>query len=283
LLLSCLGGTAHQLSFWINSETLFRHTLAVTHDNGIAHLNLGVALEESGRADEALKEYQEAARLEPGFAQVHNNLGNLLQAQGRTAEALAQYREGLRLDPKAPMLHANVGTLLVQLGQFDEAMREYDEAARLAPKDPRPHYLMAKAWLRQNRPQPAVEQFAQALALDPNDVQTLLYLARLRAAYPDPAFRNGAEAVALAERANFISGEARPFVLDTLAMAYMEAERCADAQKMQSQAIERARAAGEPEQAMNELTSRLFSYQSCAPYRDAFTNSPSPRMGSKSE
>lgn len=271
VLLACLVATVHQLAYWVDSETLFNHTLAVTRNNGIAHLNLGVALEESGHPTEALKEYREAARLEPDLAQVHNNLGNLLRSQGQIADALAQYREGLRLNPKAPLVHDNIGTMLVQLGQYSEGMRQYAEAAKLAPDDPRTHFLMAKAWLQQERPQEAIAEFRRALDLDPSDLQPLVFLARVRAAYPDRTFRNAAEAVALAERANTLSEGARPLVLDTLAMAYAEAGRFAEAQQAQQQAIARAMAAGETN-ALAELQPRLRLYQSGQPYRDSFTN-----------
>ena len=75
--------TEHQLRFWRDSETLFRHALAVTRDNDIAHANLGVALEQQGKLDEALAEYRAAAKLAPGRYQTHNNLGNLLDKMGQ--------------------------------------------------------------------------------------------------------------------------------------------------------------------------------------------------------
>ena len=96
----CLLATEHQLRFWRDSEALFRHALAVTRNNDIAHVNLGVALEQQGRYAEALAEYREAAKLAPGRYQTHNNLGNLLDKMGRPDEALAEYREAVRLKPE---------------------------------------------------------------------------------------------------------------------------------------------------------------------------------------
>ena len=40
----CLGLTQQQLGYWPDSETLFRHALAVTENNYFAHDNLGFAL-----------------------------------------------------------------------------------------------------------------------------------------------------------------------------------------------------------------------------------------------
>src|SRR5262249_38771584 len=52
--------TRQQIAWWRDSETLFRHAINITTNNYIAHLNLGVALEDSGRLDEAVAEYKVA-------------------------------------------------------------------------------------------------------------------------------------------------------------------------------------------------------------------------------
>ena len=54
-----------QVGYWRNSETLFRHTLAVTRDNKIANNNLGNYLMASGRLSEALPYLEAAVRIDP--------------------------------------------------------------------------------------------------------------------------------------------------------------------------------------------------------------------------
>ena len=41
----------------------------------MAHYNLGIALDEKGLIDEAIAEYREALRINPGYAEAHYNLG----------------------------------------------------------------------------------------------------------------------------------------------------------------------------------------------------------------
>ena len=50
----CVALTRRQIGHWRDTETLFRHALAVTDDNWVAHHNLGDALEKRGRLDEAI-------------------------------------------------------------------------------------------------------------------------------------------------------------------------------------------------------------------------------------
>ncbi len=273
LLLGCLVVTNRQLRYWRNSETLFARAVAVTRDNAIARINLGVAFEQQGRRDKALVQYQTALRLDPGRVQVHNNLANLLDGLGQTNEALIHYREALRLKPDAPLAHDNFGMLLVQLGRFDEAMSHYAEAARLDPTDPQPHYLMGKARLRQGHSAEAVAHFRDALRRDGNDVKALTLLARVLASDENPQLRNGPEALALAQRADALTGGQQPFVLDTLAMAFAETGHFNEAQRAVRRAIELSTAAGVKDN-VSGMEQRLKLYQSGLPYREAFTNAP---------
>ncbi len=88
-----------QVRCWRNSVTVFRHAVALTANNWVAHIDLGWALEQEGNLDEAMLHYREAIRIAPGHPYAHNNLGYLLALRGRTGEAIAHFREALRLSP----------------------------------------------------------------------------------------------------------------------------------------------------------------------------------------
>ena len=87
-LVACLALTWQQLGYWTDSTTLFRHALAVTENNWLAHNNLGVALGREGQTDEAIRQFQEAIRLNPNYGQAHNNLGVALGRKGELDEAI---------------------------------------------------------------------------------------------------------------------------------------------------------------------------------------------------
>jgi tetratricopeptide (TPR) repeat protein len=270
VLLANIVLTEYQLGFWQNSLALFHHTIDVTGDNPIAHINLGVALEQEDEQQKALAEYRKAIELDPNRFQAHNNLANLLSSMSWRDAALGEYQEALRLNPNAALTHANYGTQLSEMGRFDEAMREYTKAARLAPEDARPPYLMGKACLRHGQSAEAVKHFRDALRLDPNDFQTLTWLARVLAADQNAAIRNGAQALAAAKQANELTGGEQPFVLDTLAMAEAESGHFQDAQETEQQAVKLATAAG-AQKLLPELQKRLQAYQAGRPWREDFT------------
>ncbi|MCI0744504.1 MAG: tetratricopeptide repeat protein [Verrucomicrobia subdivision 3 bacterium] len=271
-LLGCAAVTWRQLGYWKDSETLFTRAVAVTRDNHVARVNLGVALEEQRRFDEALIHYREALRIRPSV-QVYNNIGNILSANGKNDEALVYYREVLRLMPHAPLANMNVGMLLLEMDQFDPAMQHFLTAARAAPDDPRPHSLMAKACVKRGQKAQGVAHLREALRRSPDDVQILLVLARLLAADQDASVRNGAHAVKLAEAANELTGGNNSLVLDTLAMAYAEVGRFNEAQQTVAKAIALG---GEGTEDISILQERLALYRTNKPYRESATNMPTP-------
>lgn len=272
VLVACIVSTEYQLRFWRDSETLFTRTLAVTQNNAIAHINLGVALQLKNQRADALEHFRAAVRIDPQYLQAHNNLAILLDALDRNDEALAEYQAALRIDPNQPHAHCNFGTLLVKLGRFEEAFRHYTEAARLAPDDPHPHYLQGKAELRRGQNAAAIIHFREALRRHPDELRSLTFLAQILATAPDAGIRNGLEAVTLAERAKALTSGSDAFVLDTLAMAYAEVGRFPEAQQSVQTALELLKAAGEAPPP--ELLQRQQLYRINRPFHESFPNQP---------
>jgi len=272
-LAGCLALTENQLRFWHDSETLFAHALAVTKNNHVAHLDLGVALEQSGKLDEALAQYHVAEQIEPDLFQIHNNLGHLLDKMGRPDEALAEYRLALLLNPGEAPLHKGAGTVLVELGRFDEALAQFNEAARLDSTYPWAPFEIGKLRLKQGRDAEAIDEFRAALRIDPDNFEILAYTAHVLAAIENPEVRDGKTAFALAVKAKVLTGDTQPEVLDALGMACAELGRFEEAQALVQKAMEIPVVA--KNQNLGLLHQRLESYRNHQPWRESFlaTNS----------
>jgi tetratricopeptide (TPR) repeat protein len=77
----------------------FQKAVELKPDFGDAQENLGIALLQTGKADEATPHLLRALEADPKQAQAYYNLGGALFVQGKVKEALARWREGLRQDP----------------------------------------------------------------------------------------------------------------------------------------------------------------------------------------
>jgi O-antigen ligase len=85
------------------------------------HHERGMTLKALGRPAEAEAAYRQAVRINPGFASGWNNLGNLLGAARRFAEAEAAQRRALALDPGSREARQNLAITLMQEGRGREA------------------------------------------------------------------------------------------------------------------------------------------------------------------
>jgi Flp pilus assembly protein TadD len=185
----CLVLTRQQLGHWKDSEALSRHALEVTENNWLAHLNLGSALDEKGQSDEAIREFQKALRLKPGYAQAHNNLGVAIVRKGQINEGISQYHEAIRLKPDYALAHSNLGIALVRKGQSDEGIGEFQEAIRLKPDYALAHYNLGIALVRKGQSDEGIREFQEAIRLKPDFTEAHNNLARALAMKNAPAGR----------------------------------------------------------------------------------------------
>jgi tetratricopeptide (TPR) repeat protein len=217
LLLITLGTlTWGQTQIWHDSESLWRHALAVDEKSSIAHNNLGLVLAERGKLEEAINEFrraleidplfveghtnlgnflaqrgspeeaiahlQQALAIDPGFANAHNTLGNILADRGEPDRAIEHFRQALQINPNSAMIYYNLGRALAKRGDLREATENYRKAAELNPSDPDVYNNLGLVFQSQGRLQEAVEQFNNALRIDPKFVKAYFNLGRTFAA-----------------------------------------------------------------------------------------------------
>jgi Flp pilus assembly protein TadD len=167
-----------------------------------------------------------ASELAPGWPEPQRRLALAWLREGRVKEAHAAYQQLVPLMPATAEGRRDLADMLAEGQQYAEALHYYCEALRLKP------------------------DFDAAL----NN------LAMFRASC------NGSEAVQLAEAACRLSGRRNPSFLGTLAAAYAEAGRFADAVKTMQEALALAKASGATELESIQ-TQMLQQFRAGRPYR----------------
>ena len=69
----------------------------------------------------------------PGAWPGHNDLGNALMDAGRSEEAETQYKLALELNPGYPEAHNNLGIIYARLGRFPESIEQFQLALQYCP------------------------------------------------------------------------------------------------------------------------------------------------------
>jgi tetratricopeptide (TPR) repeat protein len=170
-----------QIQTWHDGVTLWRHALQVTSNNGRAHKNLGTALRAEHDLTGAVKQLEEAVRIDPGDPHAYIELGATRLMQGRPEEALAPLLKVLAAYPDISQAHVNLGTAYEIMGRLDDAIDQYAEAARVGPPDAGVERKWGAALQRRGDVEEAFKHYREALALAPRDPLALQYLGQLLA------------------------------------------------------------------------------------------------------
>ena len=271
----CVLLSSHHLRHWRNSQTLFEYAVQVAPDNFVAHHNLAVALVAKGKLDRALEHAREAVRLRPTYTEARCQVGSILLAQQKPADAIPHLREAIRLKPDWALPRAGLARALAQQGQIDEAIAEQAAAVDLQPREAVARAELAALLHGRHRTAEAIAQYRESLRLLPDLPEALNDLAWILATHPQPEFRDGAEAVRLAEHACQLTENKRALLVGTLAAAYAETGRFDDAVKAAERARDTAQAAGE--QPIADTNRKLLElYRAGKPCRE--TAQPSPAL-----
>ena len=182
-------------------------------------------------------------------------------------EAIPHLQKAVELQPDFPNALNNLGVAFVQKGKATEAMQLFQKALDLNPDFVEAHNNLGRLQLQQGKVREAIAHYRAALKLRPDDVDTLSNLAWVLATWPEPAERDGAEAIALAQRANALSGGRSPTALGTLAAAYAETGHFADAVAAARRALDLAQSQSDVALA-DMLRSQLKLHEAGAPVRD---------------
>ncbi|HEX8818136.1 MAG TPA: tetratricopeptide repeat protein [Terriglobales bacterium] len=205
-----LAFTTHiQLRYWSSSYEVWKHTLAVTKDNLLAHRNFASALSAMGRVDEAYEHFKAESELNPHdmysqfavgvylyghghlpealsqftmmthlsrepmpLSATYAALGMVYNDMGDDEKALASFNHSLRFNPDQPNAHFGLGRVLEKQGRLDEAIQEYSRAIELNPTD-QAYRRLGETLQLANRPKEALEAYQEALKISPNLRETL--------------------------------------------------------------------------------------------------------------
>jgi tetratricopeptide (TPR) repeat protein len=149
LVFAAYGAAAHlQTKIWRGSESMLRHTLAVSPRATVMRFNLGGWLLLQQREDEAIEQYRAGLEVAPRNALMHFDLGRALHSQGRAAEAIEEYERAAALEPRNARFWYQIGLSHEREGRLTEAIEYYRRTVELDPANERPRQRLAAALAR---------------------------------------------------------------------------------------------------------------------------------------
>lgn len=130
-------------------------------------LDEGNQLYNNAHYQQALKAYERAVQLDPGFAEAHDARGDALFSLNRSQEALAAYEQAIHLDANYAHAYEGKGNLLYNLKHYYEALEAYEQAIRLDPASASAYNGKGDALYYLKRYHEALLAYERAIQLDP--------------------------------------------------------------------------------------------------------------------
>jgi Tfp pilus assembly protein PilF len=133
-----------------------------------------------GQWDLAIKEYEQALKLDWDNYLTHFNLALIRVRKNDIERARDSLSQAVKINPEASEPHALLAVLNLAEGKFDLAANEYElalkGAVRLNPKDVEIYKVLAGLYIRQGNIEEAKDTYRIISELAPNDPEVHFYL-----------------------------------------------------------------------------------------------------------
>ena len=145
------------------------------------HASIGlVAAELEWDWQTAEKEFKQAIRLNPAYANAHHWYGDYLNAMGRYDEAITQKNLAIKLEPLVPYFQASAGTPYVYMRRYDDAIDQFRKALDLESNFHAAHNYIGAALILKHMYDNAIPELEKAITFSGSSPH---YLGALSYAY----------------------------------------------------------------------------------------------------
>lgn len=111
----------------------YRQVVAMTPNDGLAHVNLGYGLMELGELPEASASFRQALALDGGLLDAHFLMGQVQMRQTLVEDAVRSFRAALTLKPDFDLAWFELARVQENLHQVDAALDSYQQVLRINP------------------------------------------------------------------------------------------------------------------------------------------------------
>jgi tetratricopeptide (TPR) repeat protein len=179
-----------RLGEYASAVALLQRVIRVTPQSAQAHVDLAIALADSGDLNNALTETATAISIAPALAIAHLNRARILRDMNQDREAGSEFALAARLAPSNPDCYFYWALGERAQGNFTKETELLRKVVKLQPGNLKAHIMLADSLVYQNRTDEAVAELRIALAINPDSEQAIYKLSRvLRTTDPEESKR----------------------------------------------------------------------------------------------
>ena len=149
---------------------LFQQALVLEPKNPGPLLNISNIFQSAGQIDQALAAVTRAIELKPEFASAHFNIGNIYLAKNDLAKAEDSYMTALKHESAYAEAYVGLGNTFAMAQNYDKAMEQYHKALSIKPWLSQPYNNIGTIYSKLGKHEEAVKNYFEALNRNPADV-----------------------------------------------------------------------------------------------------------------
>jgi len=178
-ILTLLAKVEGRLGEFPDAISLFQRVIALNPLSAEAHVDLAIALSDSGDLQEALEETARALAIDSSLPSAHLNRARILDDLRREPESEAEFSVARKLAPNDPDVCFYWSFVERALGHFDKETSLLQRVIALQPANEKALILLGKSLLEQSRTTEAETVLRRALAIDSKSSEATYLLSRL--------------------------------------------------------------------------------------------------------
>ena len=115
------------------AEAQFKKAIDIRPDFYEAYNNLGLAISDQGRREEAVTAFKKALELSPEAPEAYNNLGCLYKGKKDYQQAVEYFNQAIAKQSDYSLAYLNLGTAYEEMEKFDLAIKSWEKVLAVQP------------------------------------------------------------------------------------------------------------------------------------------------------
>ncbi|MFQ6081841.1 MAG: protein kinase [Candidatus Aminicenantia bacterium] len=156
---------------WVKiAQSYCNRAIQLSESLAPVHVTLGIIYRDTGRYEDAIKEFQQALLLDPVNSDAHRELASAYEKLGKLEKAEATYKKAIELRPSYWAGYSYLGVFYYFQGRYTEAEKMFLKVTELTPDNIRGYNLLGAVYLQMGRIDLATAMLKKSLAIKPDAV-----------------------------------------------------------------------------------------------------------------
>jgi len=132
------------------------------------HITLGLIHRDTGKYEEAVKEFRQALQLDPENSDAYREMAWAYEKLGRREEAEASLKKAIELKPDYWAGYSHLGALYYYQARYSETERMWRKVIELTPDNVRVYYNLGALYIKMGQTDLAISMLKKSLEMKPH-------------------------------------------------------------------------------------------------------------------